>query len=258
MGKDVILNEPATGERNIKLTVAYDGTAYHGFQRQANACSIQAILEERLEILCSHPVKITGAGRTDSGVHAYGQVVNFFTGTGGIPTERIPAAMQGLLPPDIVIREACEVPVEFHARYSAQSKVYVYHIYCQPVANPFHRQYSWHIRQPLDHSAMHQATQLIVGTHDFSAFQAAGGPERNPVRTILEAACRPQGELIELSFWGTGFLYHMVRNLVGTLVDVGAGKRSQVDLARILAGRDRNQAGITAPPQGLYLKEVYY
>lgn len=258
MEKAVTFTESATGVRNIKLTVAYDGTAYHGFQRQANACGIQAILEERLATLCGHPVKINGAGRTDSGVHAYGQVVNFFTGTGGIPTEKIPAAMQGLLPPDIVIREACEVPAEFHARYSAQSKVYVYHIYCQPVANPFYRNYSWHIRQSLDHLAMHQAAQIIVGTHNFSAFQAAGGPERNPVRTILEASCRPRGELLEFSFWGTGFLYHMVRNLVGTLVDVGTGKRSVNDVARILAGQDRRQAGITAPPQGLYLKEVYY
>lgn len=243
--------------RNIKLVVAYDGTNYHGFQRQTNAVTVQEVLEEQLSKIFGHGIKLTGAGRTDTGVHALGQVVNFMT-SGRIPVDKIPLAGKGVLPADIVVRSAEIVGDRFHARKSALSKIYRYQIYQDRVCNPFFRNYAWQVNQPLDIGAMHQAAQNILGTHDFSAFRAAGGEAINPVRTILMACCRQNGSRIEFTFWGTGFLYHMVRNLVGTLIDVGLKRITANDFAVILAGRDRKAAGITAPPQGLYLKEVFY
>lgn len=244
-------------ERNIKLTVAYDGTAYHGFQRQLNALTVQQVLEERLVAIFGHPLKIAGAARTDSGVHAYGQVATLVT-SGAIPTARICAAARGVLPDDIVVTAAEEVDPVFHARFSAKSKIYCYRLYCSDVPDPFLRRYAWHLVQFPDTAAMDAAARQIVGTHDFSAFRGAGGAQRSPVRTIFAAACRRQDRMVECQFWGSGFLYHMVRNIVGTLVDVGFGRLSAGDFESILAGRDRGKAGITAPPQGLYLKEVLY
>lgn len=243
--------------RNIKLTVAYDGTAYHGFQRQANALTIQEVLETALAPLFAQPLSLAGSGRTDAGVHACGQVVSFFAG-GGIPVNRIPAASKALLPGDIVVIGAEEVDREFHARFSAKSKIYVYRILRSSVADPFLRNYAWRVATDLNIAAMQTAMACLVGEHDFSAFRAAGGPPVNPVRTMLEAACFVTGNMIELRFWGNGFLYHMVRNLAGTLVDVGKGKVTAAGFAQILAGKDRAKAGITAPPQGLYLQEVKY
>jgi len=245
-------------ERNIKLTVAYDGAAYHGFQRQLNALAIQQVLEERMAKIFGHPLKIAGAARTDTGVHAYGQVVNFFT-TGSIPTDKIPQAAKGVLPDDIVVTGAEDVSPTFHARLAAKSKIYSYRLYSSALPDPFLRRYAWHLTQNPDTAAMDAAAQLIVGEHDFSAFRAVSrGVQVGPVRTMFAATCRQQGRMVECDFWGSGFLYHMVRNLVGTLVDVGFGRLSVADFAVILAGRDRRMAGITAPPQGLYLKEVFY
>ncbi|MDF2875649.1 MAG: truA [Sporomusa sp.] len=245
--------------RNIKLILAYDGTAYHGYQRQANAAlTIQQLVEERLGKLFEHPVKLNGAARTDAGVHAYGQVVNFFT-TGTIPVERIAMATKGLLPADIVIVGASEEPAAFHARRSAQSKIYRYRILNTRPPNPFERNYTWHCIAKLDTALMHQAAQVVVGTHDFSAFRATGGAPVSPVRTIMSASCQEMGNsIIEFEFWGTGFLYHMVRNLVGTLVKVGQHRVTPEGFAAILAGRDRRAAGMTAPAQGLFLIEVKY
>lgn len=244
-------------ERTLKLTIAYDGTAYHGFQRQKNALTVQEVLEERLAKIFSHPVKVTGAGRTDAGVHAYGQVASLTT-TGAIPTDRVPLAARGVLPDDIVVVAAEEVAAGFHARYAAKGKIYLYRLYTGRTSDPFRRNYAWHVADAPDAALMHAAVQQAVGRHDFSAFRAAGGAPSSPVRTILAASCRREGLLTEFSFWGTGFLYHMVRNLVGTLVDVGLGRISAADFAAILASKDRGKAGITAPPQGLYLKEVLY
>lgn len=246
-----------THKRNIKLVVAYDGSAYHGFQRQANAIAVQQVLEERLALLFGHPLTIHGSARTDTGVHAYGQVVNFHT-TCSIPTPRIALATRGLLPPDIVVNKAEEVATDFHARISAKGKVYVYRIYSHPIANPFWRNYAWHVTAPLDVAAMNEAVQILVGEHDFSAFRAAGGTAVSPVRTIYEAQVTCNLQFVELCISGNGFLYHMVRNIMGTLAEIGVGKRSVQDMSAILVGKDRRQAGATAPPQGLYLQEVYY
>lgn len=244
-------------EKNICLTVAYDGTAYHGFQRQANALSIQQVLEDRLGSLFGHTLKIAGAARTDAGVHAHGQVVTCKT-TSTIPISRIPYAAQGVLPPDIVIRNATVVPADFHARLSAKSKIYYYRIHNHPLADPLLTRYSWHIRRKLDIERMRQSLSHIIGKHDFSAFRAAGGPPVNPVREMLHAECNQDGEVIECLFHGTGFLYHMVRNLVGTLVDIGIHKLEADAMLHIRESRDRHRAGATAPANGLYLKEVYY
>ena len=244
-------------QRNIKLVVAYEGTAYHGFQRQNNAVSIQQILEERLEKLFGHPIKITGAGRTDAGVHAYGQVINFLT-CGSIPTDKIPVAARGLLPDDIVIMEAEEVDSGFHARGSAKSKIYTYRLYLKKIADPFLRNMVWQVNWSLDVDAMKEAAKALTGTHDFSAFRAAGGAPVSPIRTIYSIDFSVEGPVLELTFWGNGFLYHTVRNLVGTLVEVGLKKKKPEDMERILDSRNRKMAGMTAPAHGLYLKEVKY
>lgn len=244
-------------ERNLKLTIAYQGTRYHGFQRQNNALAIQQVLEEQLALLFKHPLSISGSGRTDTGVHAYGQVINFLT-TSSIPVERIPQAARSVLPDDIVVQAAEEAPSDFHARRSAVSKKYIYKILRRPVADPFLRDFVWRIDRPLDVALMREAAQHVIGTHDFSAFRASGGAPVDPVRTIYAVDIAEQGDLVECLFWGNGFLYHMVRNLIGTLADVGLGRTSPAEFAAILASRDRRQAGLTAPPQGLYLKEVLY
>ncbi|MBP2655365.1 MAG: truA [Firmicutes bacterium] len=244
-------------ERKLKLTVAYDGSRYHGFQRQANAVTIQEVLEEQLAKIFGHRLKLNGAARTDSGVHAYNQVITFNT-EGKIPVGKVPLAAKSALPDDIVVTRAEEVSCDFHARYSARSKIYLYQIYVSKLPDPFRRNYAWHLPKMPDVAAMHKAAQRIVGEHDFSSFRASGGHLINPVRTILATGCHQDAEKIEFIFHGTGFLYHMVRNLVGTLVDVGWGRLTDSDFAAILAGRDRSLAGITAPPQGLYLKEVFY
>ncbi|MDR3564664.1 MAG: tRNA pseudouridine(38-40) synthase TruA [Negativicutes bacterium] len=244
-------------ERNLKLTIAYDGTAYHGFQRQANALAVQEVLEERLAKIFGHPLKMAGAARTDTGVHAYGQVVSFVT-AGSIPVDRIPAASRGVLPDDIVIVAAEEVPRVFHARTAAKSKIYCYRIHTSPTPDPLLRNYAWHLLQTPDVAAMNTAVRHIVGTHDFSAFRAAGGAAKSPVRTMIAASCQQEGQILECRFWGNGFLYHMVRNLVGTLVEVGLGRMTDEEFDAVLVGRDRHKAGVTAPPQGLYLKEVFY
>lgn len=243
--------------RNIKLIVSYDGGGYHGFQRQNNAVSIQNVLEEKLAVIFRGEVKLAASGRTDTGVHAYGQVVNFFT-RGTIPIDRVARAVNSLLPADIVVQSAAEAPPDFSARHSAKSKIYLYRIQQGEVLDPFLRNYAWYIRNPLDLDAMRAALAHVVGTHDFSSFQASGSVTTHPVRTIYEAKCVQHGNIVEMSFFGNGFLYHMVRNLVGTLVHVGKGKTTPTRFQHILAEKDRTKAGMTAPAQGLYLWKVNY
>ena len=245
--------------RNICLKVAYDGTNYHGFQRQSPpVVAVQNVLEERLKLIFGDTIELAAAGRTDAGVHAYGQVVNFFT-DGRIPLERICRAAEGVLPPDIVIKDAWEADFDFSARHSAKGKTYIYRIVRGETMNPFWRFYAWYIKQPLDIGAMKMALAETVGEHDFSSFRAAGGVPMSPVRRIYEAELvEKSAELVEIKIHGNGFLYHMVRNIVGTLADVGKGRRSVEDFRRIMAQRDRNYASPTAPAEGLYLLSVDY
>ena len=244
--------------RNIRLTVSYDGTAYNGFQRQnPPQVAVQNVLEEKLAAVCGDSVELAASGRTDSGVHAMGQVVNFFT-DGTIPLDRLPRAVNSILPPDIVVLDAAEADRDFSARHSAKSKIYIYRILQGDIPDPFERNYSWNIHKELDTESMKECLRMIEGTHDFSAFRAAGGPPVSPVRTIYEASLEKKGRIVELKFFANGFLYHMVRNLVGTLANVGMGRTSVQRFGEIMASLDRNQAGATAPAQGLYLYKVNY
>lgn len=244
--------------RNIRLTVSYDGTAYNGFQRQnPPQVAVQNVLEEKLSAVCGDSVELAASGRTDSGVHAIGQVVNFFT-DGTIPLDRLPRAVNSILPPDIVVLEAAEADRDFSARHSAKSKIYIYRILQGYIPDPFERNYSWNIHKELDTDSMEKCLRMIEGTHDFSAFRAVGGPPVSPVRTIYEASLEKKGRIVELKFFANGFLYHMVRNLVGTLVNVGMGRTSVQRFWEIMASLDRNQAGATAPARGLYLYKVNY
>lgn len=244
--------------RNIRLLVAYDGGRYHGFQRQKPpVVAVQNVLEDKLAVVFGDSIELAAAGRTDAGVHAYGQVVNFFT-DGSIPVERIARAVNSLLPSDIVVRQAMEEDFSFSARHSAKSKTYIYRIRQGAVPDPFSRQYAWYIRSALSVPSMQAAMQQILGTHDFSSFRAAGGAPMSPVRTMYEVQCSQQDGFIEMRFWANGFLYHMVRNLVGTLVSVGLGRMDQAGFAAVLAAGDRQKASATAPPEGLYLYQVNY
>ena len=244
--------------RNICLLVAYDGTDYHGFQRQTPpVVAVQNVMEAALSRVFGDAVELAAAGRTDAGVHAAGQVVNFFT-DGTIPVERIPRAVNSLLPSDIVVCWAFEADRDFSALHSAREKTYCYRILTGETPSPFRCRYAWHIRQPLDTVAMEMALAALIGTHDFSSFRAAGGAPMSPVRTMKRAECERDGRELVLTFAADGFLYHMVRNIVGTLADVGAGNLTPEDFASILAAKDRQRAGATAPACGLCLVRVDY
>ncbi len=245
-------------KRNIRLTIAYDGTEYHGFQRQTPPIkAVQNVLEKVLEQVFGDTIELAAAGRTDAGVHAYGQVVNFFT-DGSIPIDRVTRAVNGLLPPDITVKEASEAARDFSALHSARRKTYQYRILQGDTPDPFRRNFAWHIRQPLDTSAMATAAEMLLGRHDFSAFRAAGGAPMSPVRTMDIANVQREDDEIHLIFRADGFLYHMVRNIVGTLANIGRGTIPPAEIAAILAAKDRRRAGATAPAAGLYLVSVEY
>ncbi len=243
--------------RTLKLVVAYDGSAYHGFQKQKNNVAVQNILEEVLSKLCGETVLIAGSGRTDAGVHAYGQTISFTT-NGSIPCANIIRASKKMLPPDIVIISAEEVAEDFHARYSAKWKRYMYRIVENEYDSPFEVKYAWQMRERLDIDAMNEAAAYLLGTHDFSAFRSSGSIEGNPIKTMYEARWeRRDGQLL-FAIGGDGFLYHMVRNIVWSLVQVGLGKRSVQDFAAELEAKRCEFMNEPAPAQGLYLQEVFY
>ena len=244
--------------RYLKLTLAYDGSHYHGFQRQKNAVGIQQIVEKALSTLFGEEIKIAASGRTDTGVHARGQVISFAT-NGTVPTERIVPAMASFLPDDIVVWKAENVDENFNARYSASAKRYQYRIVVAEVPSPFERKYAWQVNKHLDAAAMQAAADLILGEHDFSAFRSLGSAPVKTVKNIYKAEWTKIGEQeLRFTIEGDGFLYHMVRNLVGAMVRVGNAKITLERFKEIFASGDRNQAGMAAPPQGLYLEEVFY
>ena len=247
--------------RRFKLIVEYEGTAYHGWQFQPGLPTIQGLLQDALAKIAGAPVQVTGAGRTDAGVHALGQVASFRADTRlDAPTLR--RALNASLPRDIVIRHAEEVPPEFDAQRSARSKTYRYSILSRDHPSVFLARHSLYVPVPLEFAAMARAAEFVIGTHDFSAFRAGTGAETgaavNPVRTVLQASWRPEGDLWQFEITANGFLQHMVRILVGTLLEVGRGKRRPSQVGEVLAARDRRQAGKTASPHGLCLVEVHY
>jgi tRNA pseudouridine38-40 synthase len=245
--------------KNFKLVIEYDGSRYCGWQRQSQAASIQGEIERALGTLTQHPVTLHGAGRTDAGVHALGQVASFRCET-RLEPETIRKGLNGLLPADIAVAECRQVPEDFHARYSARGKVYHYRILNRDHRPAVGRGYAWFIHRPLDLAAMQKAAAGLVGRQDFKAFESAGSPRRNTLRTVAAAdwlAGDGPGQTV-FRIEADGFLRGMVRNIVGTLVAVGLGKTDAERLPEILATRDRRQAGATAPPHGLFLMEVFY
>ncbi len=245
--------------RNIALTVAYDGTNYAGFQRQNPPnIAVQNVLEERLAKIFGDTIELSASGRTDAGVHALGQVVNFFT-DGRIETEKIPYAASGALPADIVVKNAWEADKNFSALHSAQSKIYIYKIQRGKVLNPFMARYSWHIRADLDVELMRAALQMIVGTYDFSAFKAASSTNMNPVRTIYAAEIFYESEeILTIKIHASGFLYHMARNIVAAAVEIGRHRLTLEKFWQIFENGERKNFPATAPAHGLYLYKVFY
>jgi tRNA pseudouridine38-40 synthase len=243
--------------RNIKLTIEYDGSAYHGWQSQINAVTVQDTLEAALSGLIGEKIAVTGASRTDNGVHALGQVANFFTES-AITPDKYSYALNTMLPSDITIRRSEEVPENFHSRFSAKGKKYIYKIYNSTFPSALLRDRAFHVFRPLDLEKMSKASEFFVGKQDFAAFMAAGSSVKTTVRTIRSILFKRQGELISMEIEGDGFLYNMVRIIAGTLDDVGCGRIAWQDVRGIIDGLDRTKAGKTAPPQGLYLAEVYY
>ena len=243
--------------RRYKLILEYEGTAYHGWQVQPGLPTIQGLLQDALARIVGAPVSVTGAGRTDAGVHALAQVASFRADTRlDLPTLR--RALNASLPRDIVVRQAAEVPPEFDARRSARSKIYRYSILCRDHPSAFLGRHSLYVPHPLEFAAMARAAELVVGTHDFSAFRAGTCTAATPVRTVLRAAWRQDGDLWHFEITANAFLQHMVRILVGTLLEVGRGKRPPSHVAEVLVTKDRRRAGKTAPPHGLCLVEVHY
>jgi tRNA pseudouridine38-40 synthase len=244
--------------RNIVLLLEYDGTRYHGWQRQPDTPTIQETVEEALGRLTGERLALIGSGRTDAGVHALGQVANFHTAS-AIPLQAFSLGLNALLPPDIAVLAAHEAPPEFHARKSARTKTYEYRILNRPQRSPLARHYGWWLSQPLDQAAMAEAALALPGEHDFSAFRASGSDNVNPVRRVLAADWREAPDAwLHFTLTATGFLRGMVRSLVGTLVEVGRGKVPAARLGELLTSGARHLAGPTAPPQGLYLVEVVY
>jgi len=244
--------------RNIKLLIEYDGTNYLGWQVQPKGPTIQGILEEKLSLLTGEGIRLFGSGRTDSGVHAFGQVAHFKTQS-QMDIRTMQKALNSLLPPDIVIRKVEEVDVEFHARKHSKSKVYEYRILNRDLRSAFHREYAWYISQKLNFTEMKKASHTLIGEHDFSAFRSVGSPTRTTVRKVIRAEWKKGRDgFLRFEIEANGFLKQMVRSIVGTLVEIGKGRMNATEFRKILESKDRRKAGPTAPAQGLFLKEVKY
>src|SRR5262245_38333227 len=231
--------------RTLKLVIEYDGFDYCGWQVQDTVPTVQGVIEAALGKILGEAVRINGAGRTDAKVHALGQVASFRCPS-EIPTTAVQRALNSLLPRDMVVHDVREVPAEFHARFSARRKMYVYRILNRPLRAPLRLRYAWHIPQLLDVSAMASAAAYLQGTHDFTSFQASGSEVHTAERTLMGLTITHEGDEIIISCTANGFLRHMVRNIVGSLVEVGRGTRQPTDVKRILNGRDRRLAGSTA------------
>lgn len=243
--------------RNIKLKIAYDGTAYHGWQTQLNKATIQETIEQAICVVMKQKANLTGSGRTDSGVHALGQVANFTADT-NIPEEKIKIALNANLPKDIRIIESEDVPLEFNSRFDAHDKTYMYQIYNDRVWDPFYCRYSCFVPSNLEFEKMDRAIKFLVGTHDFKGFMAAGSQVKTTVRTVYEARLIQEEKIIKLFITGNGFLYNMVRIIAGTLIDIGKNIKTPECIEEAINKMDRNLLGQTAEPQGLFLMNVNY
>ncbi len=237
--------------------MAYDGTAYHGWQIQRGVATVQGLLTAACRRVFSTSVKVVGASRTDAGVHALGQVASLAVES-RLTARAIRSALNALLPPDIRVTAIDEAPPGFDARRSAVSKRYLYLIDNGPVPNPLLRRYAWHVPHPLDRRLMAQGLRPLRGKQDFSAFCAAAGRARTPTCTLYSARLRARRDLVAIFFSADSFLHHMARNVVGSLVEIGRGHRPPEWMAELLVGRDRTRAGPTAPPEGLTLLRVRY
>ena len=243
--------------KNVRIMVEYDGTAYMGWQRQPNGPTIQEKMEEAVERVSGERASVTGASRTDSGVHALGQVAAFKTAS-PLSVERLHMALNSVLPRDIVILECEEAPIEFHPRFDAKSKLYRYSVWSHRIRRVFDRERCWHVRWPLEIAKMNEGACTLIGKHDFGAFEGANTEAAQSVRTVTQAAWRADGDWLLFDIEGDGFLYNMVRAIVGTLVDVGRGKMSLGAFREGFESRDRRRAGPTAPACGLCLMQVRY
>lgn len=244
--------------RNIKLTIEYDGTDYFGWQIQKRKPTVQGEITKVLERILEEKVRLIGAARTDSGVHALGQVVNFKTGNEKLSTDSLSKALNSLLPSDIVIKEVKEVPHSFHARYSAKSKIYHYQILKQPLPSALERRFSWHIPGPLHWRKIREASKYFVGKYDFSPFSVTGSSRKNKQCTVRDFKIRKVKNLYILQIEADYFLYKMVRRIVGALVEVGRGKIEPEYIRALLCGKAFTLRAQTAPPHGLSLIKVKY
>ncbi len=243
--------------KRILLTISYDGTNYSGWQKQKNAVTVQGEFDKACSTLFKTDIESIGASRTDAGVHALGQRAVIDVDT-SIPAEKIPLALNPLLPDDIVVTHAEEVGADFNPRFKALKKTYEYSIYNAPFRNPIYRNYSEYVRCELDLDSMRTACEAFVGEHDFRAFCASGNSSKTTVRTIYSLDIEKDGDFIKIMVTGNGFLYNMVRIIAGTLIYVGEGRIAPDDLPEIIASRDRRKAGKTAGPSGLVLVKIMY
>lgn len=243
--------------KRVLLTVEYDGTAYAGWQRQINGLAVQQVLEEALKKATGRPVTVTGASRTDAGVHAHGQAVHFDTES-SIPPEKYPFVLNTMLPRDVRVLSGREVPPDFHARFMTCGKQYTYRIINSRHGSAIRRNTHTHVPVPLDIAAMERAAQTLLGKHDFAAFQASGGTAKTTVRTIHRVSLTRQGDEITLSIEGDAFLYNMVRIIAGTLIEIGQHRRNEDAFTRAVASGSRLDLGVTAPSHGLELTRVDY
>ncbi|HBN85728.1 MAG TPA: tRNA pseudouridine(38-40) synthase TruA [Clostridiales bacterium] len=242
---------------NIKLVIEYDGTNYHGWQSQVNANTVQDTLASAIYRGTGENPTFIGSGRTDAGVHAMGQTVNFHT-CSDIPADKFKYVINPFLPKDIYILNSTEVPDDFHAQYSALKKEYVYKIHNSPLRSVFQKNYAYWIGMPLAFDNMAYACKDFLGMHDFTAFCATGSKVKDFTRIVYRSELKKDGDFIIYTVQGNGFLYNMVRIMIGTLIEIGQGKMPKDAIPEILKGKDRRKAGRTVPPQGLYLKQVFY
>jgi len=241
----------------FKVVLAYDGTDFVGWQRQASGVSIQGVLEDALRTLDDRDVTVIGAGRTDAGVHALGQVASFSLER-AIDGDTLVRALNANLPETVRVMSAAEVPPTFNSRFDARTKTYRYRIWNGPAMSPFERRHAWHYAGPLDVGAMDAAAQRLEGRHDFAAFQTAGSDVATSERTIVSSRVARHDALVAYDVTGDGFLRHMVRAIVGTLIEIGRGRRPAEWIDDVLASRDRHSAGSTVPAAGLFLVRVDY